>query len=109
MSNILEGQRIKILRDALDKESELISQIKFKMPDQPHRASTTLAGNSSHIDNNESKDTLMEPSQHILHENLIELNPSIQVIVKESKLIPHIPSVKKETQTYRSSSTSKRN
>jgi hypothetical protein len=33
MSNILEGQRIKILRDALDKESELISQIKFKMPD----------------------------------------------------------------------------
>lgn len=62
MSNILEGQRIKTLRDTLDKESELISQIKFKIPDQPHRASTTLAGNSSHIDNNESKDTLMEPS-----------------------------------------------
>lgn len=52
----------------------------------------------------------MEPSQNILHENLLELNPSIQVIVNENKLMPHIPAVKKDTkQHHRSSSTSRRN
>ena len=81
------------------------------MPDVlQDRANTTLPGTSSHFDNNDSKDTLMETSQNILHDNLLELNPSIQVIVNENKLIPHLPTVKKDLASHqRSQSTSRRN
>lgn len=116
MSDILEGQKLKILKETLNKETELISQIKYKLPEpnlQQDRASTTLiagTSNSGNFDNNESKETLMEPSQNILHENLLELNPSIHVIINENKLMPHIPAVKKDIkqQHHRSSSTSRR-
>ena len=104
MSDILEGQKVKNLKEALNKESELISRIKYKMPDVlQDRANTTLPGTSSHFDNNDSKDTLMEPSQNILHDNLLELNPSIQVIVNENKLIPHLPTVKKDLASHQRS------
>jgi 2C-methyl-D-erythritol 2,4-cyclodiphosphate synthase len=92
------------LKEALNKESELISRIKYKMPDVlQDRANTTFPGTSSHFDNNDSKDTLMEPSQNILHDNLLELNPSIQVIVNENKLIPHLPTVKKDLASHQRS------
>ena len=68
------------MKEALNKECEIISKIKIQLPSvEHHRVTTSLPDNNfGHFDpnNNESKDTLMDPSQptlalpeKIMHDN----------------------------------------